>query len=167
MYRKTSTGFEVISERRDGFLFSEPSMAMPFEVDVARGWRAELRGGYVAYIPPQAPVGMDIYFGGEYSPQDPDLYKRVRDYWAMLFAPNFDPNISTDDMKEISIADSDALFWEFTNNKSGKSIHWRQWALMKDGHCFVIVSAIDRENEEVIWPDVEAMVNSFEVRRSE
>jgi hypothetical protein len=57
--------------------------------------------------------------------------------------------------------ESKPLFWEFVNNLPDKSVYWRQWSFVIEGFGFVIVSAIDMKNEEIIWPDVEAMVASF------
>jgi hypothetical protein len=41
-------------------------------------------------------------------------------------------------------------------------IQWRQWALVKGGQCFLIVSSIREENEERRFKDVN-MMESFEV----
>jgi hypothetical protein len=65
------------------------------------------------------------------------------------------------EMKKEKIADLDVLFYETRKNKA--NCIWRQWSFMKDKQAFVIVSAIDPENDEKLWPQVKAMVDSFKV----
>lgn len=42
---------------------------------------------------------------------------------------------------------------------------WRQWAFVKDGWAFVVVSVIAADNEAQLLTDVKRMLASFEVVR--
>lgn len=158
MKRKTETGFETLVDRRDGFVFSEPSMPLPYDIQVAEGWRVENRGGEIAYIPSIAPVGMDIYPWGNYSPEDPADLERMKAHIAGVFTRMLSPGTTVNDMEKRQIDGVEALF--FTVPARG----WRQWVFCKEGQCFAIVSSIDVENEGVLWPAVEKMVESFRVK---
>ena len=162
----TAEGTKTMSEQRDGFLFEEPAIPLPFTVTVAKGWRSDPHGDYVSYIPPVAKVGMDVYMGGEYSSEDPGLFDQVREFWAMLFAPKFKADITPKEMTLVQVAGVDALFWEYHHPEADKAFRWRQWSFVKEGHAFVIVSIIDDVHEAVLWPDISSMVASFDVTPS-
>ena len=40
---------------------------------------------------------------------------------------------------------------------------WRQWVVVDSGKAFCTVSAVKPQQEKDILPDVEAMVNSFQI----
>lgn len=150
-----------------GFMFSEPALPLPFEVQFVEGWRAEHRGQYVAFIPTQAPVGMDIYMFGTYTADEgePELHRRVRDHWALQFASGFSDDITTAEMQIVTIDGAEALFYETAHPQT--KILWRQWAFVSNRMCFVIVSAIDPALDEAIWPDVKVMQESFRAKIQE
>ncbi|MCZ4410770.1 hypothetical protein O3Q51_18280 [Cryomorphaceae bacterium 1068] len=138
------------------WLFSKP---LPYELDLAPEWIKEVRKGYIFYKPPTAPVGMDIYFAGHVDSSETSIQALRR--ISEEFAKPFDPEISADSMKEVKISNQTGLFYQ-TDIKE-KNITWRQWAVVKNGYCYVIVSAIKREDESTILPDVERMVQSFKL----
>lgn len=146
-----------------GFMFEEPPLPLPFEVQLADGWRAEHRGQYVAFVPARAPVGMDIYMGGSYSAEKDEalLHERVRADWAMTFLPRIDEGARIDNMQTVEVDGAEALFYSTANPKT--KVLWRQWVFIKNGMCFLIVSAIPPELDEALWPDVQAMQRSFRV----
>ena len=150
-----------------GFMFNEPPLPLPFEVQVADGWRAEHRGQYVAFIPTQAAVGMDIYMLGTYSADEneAELHRRVRKHWALQFASRFDNDITTAEMQIVTIGGTEALFYDTAHPQT--KVLWRQWAFVSNRMCFVIVSAIDPALDEAIWPDVEVMQESFRAKIQE
>lgn len=144
-----------------GFMFEQPALPLPFEIQLADGWRAERRGSYVAFIPAQANVGMDIYMGGSYSAEKDEaaLHERVRADWAMAFLPRINAQATIEDMQTVEVDGAEALFISTAHPKT--KVLWRQWVFVKDGMCFLIVSAIQPEQDETLWPDVQAMRRSF------
>lgn len=145
-----------------GFVFGEPPLAPPFDLELAPEWRGELRGQYAALIPPIANVGMDVYMMGGYSdPQDElGLYRRVREHHALAWARLIRPEVAPEDMETATVDNAEALFYSTAHPRTG--VLWRQWAFVSQGECFVIMSAIEPENDAVLWPQVQAMVASFE-----
>ena len=137
-----------------------------YSIDAAKGWKQNDRGLCVGYHPAIAPVGMDIYIMGAYSsdkPEDADaLHKRVRDSFAVMFAQNFKKDVVPSDMKEITINNCQALFFEITTHDK---MIWRQWVIVEEGKAFVIVSAIKSEHDAQIYPDVKKMVDSFTIAK--
>ena len=154
--RQTSSKWSY--EKEFGYwLFSRP---LPYELEIAQGWEQEVREGYIFYKPPTAPVGMDIYFTGQVDSKESP--KEARNRTAEQFAKAFVPEIVADSMIEVVLPNHNALFFETKIQK--KDIIWRQWAIVEQGICFVIVSAIKLSDEASILPDVEKMVNSFKVK---
>ncbi len=45
----------------------------------------------------------------------------------------------------------------------GTASTWRQWAFVKDGWAFMVVSVLHADNEDQLLPDVKRMLASFEV----
>ncbi len=138
------------------WLFSKP---LPFEIELAQGWKKEIRNGYIFFKPPTASVGMDIYFAGRIDSSETanDARKRI----AEQYAKPIKPEINADSMQLVSLPHQNALF--YTTEIKLKGILWRQWAIVEKEKCFVIVSAIKLEDNEKIYPDVELMVRSFKV----
>ena len=148
-------------QEKEGFVFAEPPLSLPFELVLAKGWQAERHGVYVGYIPPQAPVGMDIYLLGEYSAEadEADLHRRVRDAWALRFAEPFDAQISVEKMQKVEVDGAEALFFSGAHLETKRL--WRQWVFIKNRTCFGVVSAVEPEQDDAMWPDVQAMVASL------
>jgi hypothetical protein len=143
-------------EKHSYWLFSKP---LPFEIELAQGWEKEIRQGYIFYKPPSAPVGMDIYFAGRVDSSETANDARIR--IAEQFAKRIIPGITAATMKEVSLTHQNALFYK--TEIQNKGIIWRQWAIVEKERCFVIVSAIKLNDEATIFPDVEKMVQSFQV----
>lgn len=164
--RQTNTHWQYAKEH-DYWVFSYPPLDLPYTIELAKGWRQERRGNYVSYIPSIAPVGMDIYIMGQYSMGKDlpnDLFLKIREHVALLFAHNFNKTASIDDMKRVNIGDSEALFYYVTVPETG--IIWRQWVFIENGFCFAIVSALDPKNEGKLFPEVDAMIKSFRFFRT-
>lgn len=150
---------------RGYWVFSEPQKPPTYKLQLAAGWQPEDRGIEVVYRPPIAPVGMDIYWMGAYSADTAHdaaaLSERVRNELAVLFARDFKKEITVKEMSIVAVGKADALYFQGFVPSSG--ITWRQWILVSKGQAFAIVSAIKPEQEKKLLPDVQAMVNSFEV----
>lgn len=164
--RQTGSHCYYVADR-DTWMFAKPAMPLPFTISQAAGWTSEERGAYVSYRPPMAPVGMDIYMMGRYSVDSSDegerkaLFGKVRSAVAVMFAGPLKKGVTAADMTKTKLGEREALF--FTTPAPKPGVVWRQWVIADSGMAFVIVSAIDKDRESAILPDVEAMVKSFRV----
>ena len=151
-------------EKTDVWIFSKPAMRKPFTIAVADKWVQSDEGYFVKFTPPAYPVGMDIYYKGSYSADDPkqaqDLYLKVREVWAILFAEGFKRDVSVKDMKTVTVDGTEALYFESPAPRH--DVIWRQWVLVKDGKAFIIVSSLLPEHTQLL-SDVQAMIKSFRV----
>jgi hypothetical protein len=140
----------------------EPTDAGPgYGVALAPGWRREDRGRYVWHAPADQPFGMDIYDYGHVTadPAHPDLIDKVRAFYAVHEVAAW-PNAPTlAQMTTVKVAGADALHLRTDTPRPGGL--WRQWAVVVDGHAFVIVSAMDKSREADLGPAVDKMVASF------
>lgn len=148
--------------KRDYWVFAKPSAAKPYSVTLADKWTSTERGIYVGYKPATFPVGMDIYYYGVYTADaakdEAALWEKIRDSWALGFASKLKKNVSVSEMQKVTIAGVEALYFQAPAPRN--NVIWRQWAFVKDGHAFVIVSTLLAEDKQLI-ADVEAMVKSF------
>ncbi len=121
------------------------------------------------HVPPNFPVGLDIYETGCYSSKDAeadgDFLKSIRLAVALEWAQRVNENAVEEDLKPTRVGGFDALFYEsMIPSQLGKEIRWRQWVFMVDNKCYFIVSTIFPELEAAIVPDVEKMLASFKVK---
>src|SRR6185503_2150507 len=148
--------------KTDYWVFAKPAKPKPFSITLADKWTATDEGVYVGYKPPNYPVGMDIYYYGTYSAdkpeQEPALATKIRNSWAIGFASNLNPKITPDEMKGVTVDGVEALYFESPAPRPG--VVWRQWALVKNRHAFVIVSSLPAHDEQ-LRSAVESMVKSF------
>lgn len=146
--------------------FKPAEVKPPFALKIAEGWTRRDDGQSIVFIPPIAPVGMDVYIMGHYSSDDPakaeEVLTRARLHAAMLFARNFKPDVSDKDFTMEKVSGETALFFSAPAPRDPK-FTWRQWAFVKRGWCFVIVSVISAENEPRLLKEVKGMIGSFEV----
>lgn len=161
MARQTGTTFKYNDQ--GGFWdFQPPAMPLPYKVTVPPSWKQEERGGYVAYIPAVAPVGMDIYMMGRYSGLDKAQSHKAVEELSMMFAGTVNAAATTKDLVACTVDGVDGLKYE-TSSVKRPDTGWHQWAFIKDGQAFLIVSTIDKKNESTVWPDVQSMVASFKL----
>lgn len=150
--------------QRDYWVFAKPANPKPFTLTLADKWSAEDRGIYISYRPPTYPVGMDIYYYGVYSAddrkQEASLWEKIRNSWAIGFASKFKRGISIAAMQRVSVDGVEALYYETPTPRPG--VMWRQWALVKNGQAFVIVSTLPLEDKQLL-SSVDSMVKSFRV----
>lgn len=152
--------------KRNYWLFTPTEFSPAFDIKIADDWTSKNMGIYIGYKPSTFPVGMDIYQLGTYSADDPKdeakLFEESRNDLALRFARGFDKKISAKDMKIVKVDGVDALYFEAIPPQR-KEIIWRQWALVKNGKGFVIVSSLRKQDKKLI-SDVQAMVESFKVK---
>lgn len=160
--RITHSSWHYDPQRR-GWIFGPEPQPLPFTISRAADWQVEDRGQYVFYRPPQAPVGMDVYMLGEYSPDKgqtmANISRDFRECNALLFIGEAFPDLEASDMQRVTIGGMEALY--FTTHVKKSDTVWRQWSLAENGRSFLIVSAIKSDIERSILPAVEAMVQSF------
>jgi hypothetical protein len=145
------------------WVFAESKRVLPYKMDISAGWMREDHPIEVVYRPPTAPVGMDIYWLGHYSPDRADpapFFGRVREALALSFVKGFIRDVSLKNMSAKRMGRNETLYFE-TVTPSG--VVWRQWVLIENGDAFAIVSAIKPEMEKQLLPDVLSMVSSFEI----
>lgn len=141
------------------WIFDEPKMPLPYTVSIAEGWKAEDRGLYVAYIPAIAPVGMDIYMNGRFKGLNKQQLNDIRNEQALVFADRMHNGATIADMTPTTVDGVEALYYKTKAPVEGRQ--WRQWAFVKNGQSFLIVSSVDDKNEASLIPAVTKMVESF------
>jgi len=160
MARQTKSTLRYDSNSHQ-WVFEEPQMPLPYSISIADGWKMDDRGYYVAYIPNVAPVGMDIYMMGRFVGLNDQQLKDIRDEQALVWADKIHNCITVNDMTKTTVDGAEALYFKTKATVEGRQ--WRQWAFVKNGQSFVIVSTVDDKNEATLIPDVEKMVQSFHV----
>jgi hypothetical protein len=146
----------------EAWVFESLRTPLPYHLDLAKGWRVDDRGDAVMYVPPDAPIGMDIYLSGRYEPPlKPEEQRERRDAIALKMAAEFKPGVTVRDMEEVEVDGVAARYFEAPTPRPG--VTWRQWAFVKNGQPFLIVSAIAQAQESVLLPQVKGMVESFRV----
>jgi hypothetical protein len=144
------------------FKFARTSDEPFFSVMLEKGWRREDRGMYVWHAPPDQDFGMDIYYFGHFT-GDAALAKKVRQHFAEQQVSMWPTPPTVKQMTESKVgADKvDALYLRIDTPRPGGL--WRQWSFVTAGHAFVIVSAMPKEKEAELAPQVDRMVQSFEL----
>jgi hypothetical protein len=154
------TGYWVFEKRKIERLFS---------LKIVEGWNSTDQRSHVVFVPPIAPVGMDVYMMGHYSATNESerdaIYSKARKHVSELFARNFKSDLAGSDFTVETVSGVKALFFTSPAPKHPERI-WRQWAFVKDGWCFVIVSVIDKTNESKLLPDVKSMISTFEIAKT-
>jgi hypothetical protein len=150
------------SDVKKKWVFEQPAMPLPYSIAIAEGWTLRECGLYTGYVPNIAPVGMDIYMMGRFKGLTPDQLKVIRNEQSVLFASKIKSGVTIDDMTTTTVDGAEAL--HFKSKIPAAGLQWRQWAFIKSGQAFVIVSAVEDKNESKIIPDVEAMVVSFRLK---
>jgi len=150
--------------------FAKTERAKPYEVTLAKDWVSEDRGHWTACRPSTVPVGMDIYEYGTYSTKDkakePELWERVRKEVALEWAQRVKKGAKADELKPAKVGSFDALFFEsMIDARTGGQVHWRHWVFMVGNKCYFIVSTIFPEDEKTLYPDVEAMLKTFQIKK--
>lgn len=164
MARQTGSSWKYDASQ-DFWVFTPPVMALPYDIQIAKGWTSHDEGMYTGYQPPKAPVGLDIYMLGHYSSTnaggEAELFTKIRETLALRLAKSFKADIKVGDMTEVPVGGVKALHFKGTGPTG---VVWRQWVLVDSGKAFAIVSAIKPELDKEIYPDVEQMVKSFKVK---
>jgi len=152
--------------QHDYWEFSEPAAPKPFSLTMPDGWTSKDMGLWMGYAPSNYPVGMDVYYFGSYSvdsrkPEDEaNLWPKIRAFWALSISGSVNLRVTAAEMKTVSVAGVDALYFEGPAPRPG--VIWRQWAFVRDGKAFVILSTLDA-NDTKNLSDVQSMIKSLHV----
>jgi hypothetical protein len=110
---------------------------------------------------------MDVYMMGHYSSDDAaqlqEVFANARKHVSKLFAQRFKADVTESDFSLEKVCGEPALYFSVATPRDAK-LKWRQWAFVKNGWCFLIVSVISDENEQRLLQDVKAMISTFEVQ---
>ena len=152
----------------DYWVFAAPILPKPFAITIAENWTSRDMGVWIGYKPPMYPAGMDIYYWGKCTTDDPKeqtkLSEKIRNTWAMNFASKINKEVAIDEMKKVKIAGVEALFFEAPAPMPG--LMWRQWAVVIDGKTFFILSTLPTEDKK-FYAEVEEMIKSFHLVETE
>ncbi len=154
------------------FEFTESKRAKPFQVVLPKGWKAIDKGNGVTYVPPIFPLGIDIHELGSYSSDDgtegKDLLKKVVAEVSSERAKRVKGDVELADLKPAKVGPYEALYFETTVPlRNGATIRWRQWVFSAGNKCYFAVSTIFPQFEERIFPDVQAILKSFQIGKAE
>jgi len=147
------------------WMLHQGPMPYPYTVEIAEGWKQRDQGNHVVFIPPIAPVGMDIYVLGHYTPTSKDdtkTFEDARANAAMMWASRINEAAAVKNMETRQVDGEDALYFQSPTPRSADMI-WRQWSVVKNGWSILIVSVMDAGNEAALLPQVEAMVKSVRI----
>lgn len=148
------------------WVFERKRMEAPFSLTMAKGWTRRDEGQSVVFVPPIAPVGMDVYVLGHFSSGDPkklpEVFANARKHSSMLFARRFKSGVTEKDFSSEKVCGETALYFSTPTPRDSK-LKWRQWAFVKSGWSFIVASVISQENEPQLLPDVKAMIASLQV----
>jgi len=164
---ETNTGKPVIGVAI--FEFKKTNRKKPYQVKLGEGWKVVDHGNWVKHVPPVFPVGMDIYELGTFTTDDADKAKFLRElpYDVSLdWARKVNQQAKLDDLKTAKVGPFDAVYYEaMIPSQAGKDIRWRQWVFVAGDRCYFVVSTIFPDFEDQIFPDVQAMLKTFELRK--
>ena len=155
------------------FEFSESGKAKrPYEVTLEKGWKTVDHGHWVMHVPPDFPIGMDIYQMGTYTPEDvevtPEFIRKTRADISLSWAQRVRPETESKDLIPAKVGSYEALYFEaMIPSQLEKEIKWRQWVFFVGNDAYFIVSTILPEFEDKIFPDVKKMISTFRNREVE
>ena len=112
------------------FEFTKAKREKPFEVTLAEGWKAIDKGNWVMHVPPDFPVGMDIYEMGTYSSPEtttgPEFADKIRSAVALESAQRVNEKATPGDLKPAKVGTFDALYYEsMIPSQLDKEVKWR------------------------------------------
>lgn len=142
----------------------------PYQVTLPKGWRSVDRGHWTMYVPPNFPLGMDIYELGAYSSDDKteadDLVKRIPRDVALGWAKRAKDNVDPKEFTPAKVGPYPALYFDTMKHlRDGSTVRWRQWVFMVDNQCYGVVSTIFPLYEDKFFPDVQSMLASFVIKK--
>lgn len=156
------------------FEFTKAERKKPFEVALAEGWKSIDKGSWLMLVPPDFPIGMDIYQMGAYSSEDAkdaealaELMKQVRADVALEWARRVNSQARAEDSSIESVGPYEALHFEVMVPTQLGEMRWRQWVFVVENKCFFVVSTILPELEDSIYPDVEKMVQTIRIKKEQ
>jgi hypothetical protein len=141
----------------------------PYTVQVSANWRTVQMGGVTHYVSPSNIPGMDIYESGKYSAASPDeeakILKDLPSDIALMWAKRIKPSASKDELTHTHIGKYEAVMFKTQATAKGKQqVTWRNWGFRVGNRGYAILSTILLNEEDKLFPDVEAMLKSLEIK---
>ena len=85
---------------------------------------------------------------------------------SLEWAKGAKDGVDENDFTEAKVGPYEALHFEtMMPLQVGSTVRWRQWVFMVDNKCYGVISTIFPPYEERLFPDVQAMVASFKIRK--
>lgn len=153
------------------FEFVPTKRELPYELVLAKGWKAVEKGNWVMYVPPSFIVGMDIHNMGRYSTDvvdDGEFLASIPREVSLEWARRVGQMVAADRLSDAKVGPYDAVFFETVlDTKDGQKLHWRQWAFMVDDVCYAVISTIFAPLDATIFADIEEMLPTFKMKKNE
>jgi hypothetical protein len=152
------------------FVFEPAETALGYGMTVPKDWIAYDRTNWIMYVPPIAPVAMDLHISGRLSAQDKakeaELFSAAPIEAALDSLHRLKHDATSKDLTKTKVGIYDAYFFEADMpNRTGKQLHWRQWHFMVGSQlCYVISTIFDDQNGE-LYPAVQAMLKTFRIEK--
>lgn len=152
-------------------MFSPAEQTLPYEMTPPKDWLAVDRTNWIMYVPPIAPLAMDLHVSGRLSASDKakedQLFKSAPVDAALDVLKRVRPDATSKDLKKTKVGPYDAYFFENQLPTTGEGkIRWRQWHFMVGNQLCFVISTIKNEQDDRLYPDVEAMLKTFRVAGS-
>jgi len=147
----------------------QANKGFPYEITPASGWKAEPRTNWIMYVPPIAPMAMDLHVQGKLSASDKSaeakLFASAPLDAALDRLKDKNPSATAKDLTKTKVGDYDAYFFETTiAAKDGSKIMWRQWHFMVGNQLCYVISTIFKSQDARLYPDVQSMIKTFRVK---
>ncbi|MEZ4490613.1 MAG: hypothetical protein R3F51_23810 [Cyanobacteriota/Melainabacteria group bacterium] len=149
------------------FEFTKRDLKPTFKLKLAEGWRQRIKNNSVMYIPPDCPIGLDVFDIGSFSPSasesaDSLMEKAVKDV-ALTFAAKTGKSPAEIKFSRQKVGGKDALFYQCeVQTRTGFKAVWRQWAFYSGDRVYIAISTIFPNFEEKLYPQVKEMLSSVE-----
>jgi hypothetical protein len=113
---------------------------------------------------------VDIEYGGHKFAQFSNLFvvilKRTARDVALEWARRIGKETSADKLKAAKVGPYEAYHFEaLTPSQIGGDVRWRHWVFIADGRGYFVVSTLPPALEATLYPDVEAMLRSFKLKK--
>lgn len=152
------------------FEFERIRREKAFELTLTEGWEQHDFAGFVIYSPPVLSRGMDIYDMGTFSADDAvdeaQVFDSVRRDIALEWAWLVNEKAAAEDMRPAMVGAYEALHYDVSvSSQPDKTTRWRQWVFFVKDRCYSILSVIEPEFEDEVFPDVQAILASFRMKQ--
>ncbi|HMO20325.1 MAG TPA: hypothetical protein PKC98_05090 [Candidatus Melainabacteria bacterium] len=149
------------------FEFKKSELKPTFKLKLATGWRQRIKNNSVMYIPPNCPIGLDIFDIGSFSPSASEnadaILKKATEEVALSFAAKTGKAPEEIKFTRQKVAGKDALFYQCeVQTRTGYKALWRQWTFYAGDRVYIAISSIFPNYEEKLYPQVKEMLATLQ-----